>query len=104
MRRAPLGLCARLTVWASRLVDLGFRYQSMRTVVYQCCYCGEAIESGAQRRYVLDPCAVVLIGNWQAPEPEQLSQQFFSHFDCFRRHLSDPSFVDIDQMEPGDQA
>ena len=53
---------------------------------------------------MLDPCAVVLIGNWQAPEPEQLSQQFFSHFECFRRHLSDPAYVDIDEMEPGDQA
>jgi hypothetical protein len=76
----------------------------MRTVEYQCCYCGEGIESGADRRHTLDPCAVMLIGNWQAPEPEQLSQQFFSHFECFRRHLSDPSYVDIDQMEPGDQA
>jgi hypothetical protein len=101
-----VALWARLTVWASLRGRSTWALGNtcMRTVEYQCCYCGEGIESGADRRHALDPCAVVLIGNWQAPEPEQLSQQLFSHFECFRRHLSDPSYVDIDQMEPGDQA
>ena len=75
-----------------------------RRLTFQCCYCGAEIEEGESRRHPLDPCAVVLIGNWKAADPEQLSQQFFCHMDCFRSRLNAPRDLDIDTMQPGDQA
>jgi hypothetical protein len=47
-------------------------------LVYACCLCGEAIE-----RSDVDPCALVLIPRWG--RPNEVSQQFFAHLDCFRR-------------------
>jgi hypothetical protein len=46
----------------------------------------------------------VLVGNWQAEESQQLSQQFFCHVECFKGKMADPSYLSIDEMEPGDQA
>jgi hypothetical protein len=53
---------------------------------------------------MLDPCAVLLIGNWQAAESEQLTQQFFCHVACFKSKMLDPTYLVIEEMEPGDQA
>jgi hypothetical protein len=74
------------------------------TLGWQCCFCGEGISSGESAADPLDPCAVVLIGNWLAPESHQLSQQFFCHLACFKRKITTPGYVEIDKMEPGDQA
>ena len=49
---------------------------------YQCCFCGEAISESA-----VDPCAIVLVGNWAGPEPEQAEQQFFCHVACFKKAM-----------------
>jgi hypothetical protein len=61
----------------------------------QCWYCGEEIAYQG-----FDPCAVVLVANWD-DESRQREQQFFAHAECFRRsgsgeelHILEP---DVDQ-------
>jgi hypothetical protein len=76
----------------------------MPILTYQCCFCGEVVGTGSAGGHDLDPCAVVLIGNWSAPDHMQLSQQFFCHLACFKQKITDHRLVDIDQMSPGDQA
>jgi hypothetical protein len=51
-------------------------------------------------------CAVLvlMVGNWIAPESQQLSQQFWCHLECFKRSLADHPYVEIEEMTPGDQA
>jgi hypothetical protein len=71
---------------------------------YQCCFCGEGIESGAEAAHPLDPCAVMLVGNWSAPESQQLTQQFWCHLACFKRSITNPNNLYIEDMTPGDQA
>jgi hypothetical protein len=74
----------------------------MKPLQFERSFCGEGIQR--PKDAPLDPCAVVLIGNWQAQESQQLSQQFFCHLECFRGKLSNSAYVSIDEMEPGDQA
>ena len=76
----------------------------MSSLSYQCCFCGEGVAFAQGTTSRLDPCALVLIGNWVAPASQQLSQQFFCHLECFKRQVTDPEYVDIDTMEPGEQA
>lgn len=49
---------------------------------YQCCFCGEGVIETA-----VDPCAIVLVGNWAGPEQEQAEQQFFCHVACFKKAM-----------------
>jgi hypothetical protein len=70
----------------------------------QCCFCGEGIGDGAPSSPLLDPCAVLLVGNWRAAESEQLSQQFFCHLACFRGKMLDPSNLALDDIDPEMQA
>lgn len=44
---------------------------------FQCCFCHDAIEGHVH--------ALVLITNWNGPEEDQRSQQWFCHTDCFRK-------------------
>ena len=50
---------------------------------FQCCFCGNTVNSDSAHR--LDPCAIVVISHWQEPTSEQQEQQFFCHFECFKR-------------------
>jgi hypothetical protein len=74
------------------------------TLEFQCCFCEGPIVAGEVGPQRLDPCAVLLIGHWKGAEPQQLTQQFFCHIECFKQRLSDASYLAIDEMEPGDQA
>jgi hypothetical protein len=71
---------------------------------YQCCFCGKSVSAGAAAAHPLDPCAVRLIGNWSTPESQQLTQQFWCQIDCFKRRITDPRNIYIEDMTPGDQA
>jgi hypothetical protein len=55
----------------------------MKDLQYQCCFCGESIVQSQ-----IDPCAVILVGNWQSSKPaEQADQQFFCHVACFKKAM-----------------
>ena len=71
---------------------------------YQCCFCGKSVSAGDATAHPLDPCAVMLVGNWCAPESQQLTQQFWCHLACFKRSIKDPHNLYIEEMTPGDQA
>lgn len=72
----------------------------MKRLEFQCCLCGEGIGTSLEKWHRLDPCAVVLIGNWQQPESEQAEQQFFCHLVCFRRAVEVHAPVEIEQLAP----
>jgi hypothetical protein len=76
----------------------------MDSISYACCFCGESIDTDSKVSRGLDPCAVVVVANWRGPESQQLSQQFFCHLQCFKGKMNDETFMDIEGMEPGDQA
>jgi hypothetical protein len=57
----------------------------MKNLEFQCCFCGEGIGTSEEKRHTLDPCALILIANWQQPESEQAEQQFFCHLSCFKK-------------------
>ena len=71
---------------------------------YQCCFCGKSVSAGDAAAHLLDPCAVVLVGNWSAAESQQLTQQFWCHLACFKRSITNPDNLYIEDMTPGDQA
>jgi hypothetical protein len=65
----------------------------MAKLKYQCCFCGQGISESA-----VDPCAIVLVGNWQSPEPEQAEQQFFCHVACFKKAMWPNVPVEIEEL------
>jgi hypothetical protein len=60
---------------------------------YQCCFCGETINESA-----VDPCAIVLVGNWAAAAAEQAEQQFFCHVACFKKAMWPNVPVEIERL------
>jgi len=79
---------------------------------YQCCICKAEVGSGKDARG-FDPCALIVVAGWAKAPEEQREQQFFCHFECFRRvlnddsnlYIADPDFspnVVIDDDEPAD--
>jgi hypothetical protein len=65
----------------------------MKKLEYQCCFCGEGIGESA-----VDPCAIVLIGNWLSPVEKQAEQQFFCHVACFKEAMWPNVPVDIERL------
>ena len=61
---------------------------------YACCFCKETISYG-QHAHGLDLCALVLIGNFDKSFDEQKEQQFFTHFECFRKLVDDDGIMYI---------
>lgn len=70
----------------------------MGKLTYQCCFCGESIEDGVGSSKPIDPCAVILIANWQEPELKQVEQQFFCHVACFKGHMWTNVPVEIEEL------
>lgn len=46
---------------------------------FTCCFCGEGIKSTD-----IDPCRVNVMGNYENSTKDSSSQDFYSHFDCFK--------------------
>lgn len=72
----------------------------MEELKYQCCLCGEGIGESMENFHRLDPCAIVLIANWQAPQPQQAEQQFFCHLACFKKTVGQHAPVEIESLVP----
>jgi hypothetical protein len=70
----------------------------MKKIDYQCCFCGEGIGESTERINPLDPCAVVLVANWQQPSSKQVEQQFFSHLDCFKNRMWHNVTVEVEEL------
>jgi hypothetical protein len=43
-----------------------------------CAFCGETVETLVG----LDPCLLIVVGNWRGTEEAQREQQFFAHANC----------------------
>ena len=66
----------------------------MEKLEFQCCFCGETIVDT-----VVDPCAVLLVGNWQSPDPtKQAKQQFSFHVTCFKKAVWRNIPVEIEML------
>lgn len=50
---------------------------------YQCCFCGESIESGE-----IDVTGLIVISNWDKSQESQQEQQLFCHMECIRSRLT----------------
>ena len=57
-------------------------------IKYQCCICKETVSS-AEKSSSLDPCALLVISNIDEPRNNQKEQQFFCHFECFRKLVNE---------------
>jgi hypothetical protein len=66
---------------------------------YECCICKKTVSS-RQRSHELDPCGLVLIGNIDHPYSLQRNQDFYCHFECFRKLVNDDDIMYI--MRPDD--
>ncbi|WP_091112318.1 hypothetical protein [Geodermatophilus dictyosporus] len=49
------------------------------SVDVMCAFCGQGVETQG-----IDPCALVVVANWRAPNAQQQEQQFFAHAACLR--------------------
>ena len=66
--------------------------------MYSCIFCKNGIEMNASKRHDLDPCAIVLIGHYDRERAEQKEQQFWCHFNCFRKLANEDGVMYI--MQP----
>jgi hypothetical protein len=66
---------------------------------YQCCFCGKTISESA-----VDPCAIVLVGNWRSPPQQQAEQQFFCHVACFKQAMWPNVPVEIERLVESKEA
>jgi hypothetical protein len=71
---------------------------------YRCCFCKKGMPATGSSSHRLDPCALIIVGNWIAPSEQQLSQQYFCHLECFKAQIGEKHLLYIEVMEPGDQA
>jgi hypothetical protein len=72
-------------------------YDELGWLRLECWYCSEEIEYSG-----FDPCAVIIVTNWD-DEEKQSSQQFFAHGECFRRSGSGTNlYVFEADSEPGE--
>ena len=77
---------------------------------YECCICKETVSSES-RSSSLDPCALFLIANIDLPRENQKEQQFFCHFECFRRlantdgvmYIMDSDFPTVGEIEEDEE-
>lgn len=65
---------------------------------YSCIYCKNVIKMGADKQHELDPCLIVLVAHYDREWSEQKEQQFWCHFDCFRRLTNEDGVMYI--MQP----
>jgi hypothetical protein len=61
---------------------------SEEVIKYQCCICKKTVSS-EERTSHLDPCSFFVISNIDEPRNNQKEQQFFCHFECFRKIVND---------------
>lgn len=50
---------------------------------YQCCFCGESIESNQ-----VDVTGLIVVSNWDKNQNLQKEQQLFCHMECFKNKLA----------------
>ena len=70
----------------------------MENLQFQCCFCGEGIGVSEDKFNPLDPCAVIVVANWQQAPSEQVEQQFFSHLECFKKSVENHAPVEIEDL------
>ena len=62
---------------------------------YQCCICKDTILGEELSKSTLDPCTLILVSNFDKPREDQKEQQFFCHFECFRKVIDDDGIMYI---------
>lgn len=62
----------------------------MSDLSFECLFCKQAIEPTA-----IDPCAVVLIANWEERNGPSHEQQFWCHGSCFQERAKAVPYIDV---------
>jgi hypothetical protein len=78
---------------------------------YQCCICKDK-EVAARESAALDPCALILVSNIDRQRSDQKEQQFFCHFECFRKivnndgtmYIMEPDFATIGELDADEES
>jgi hypothetical protein len=78
----------------------------MDDIVYGCYFCGESILKKTGDSH-LDPCAMVFVAHFDKDRRDQKEQQFYCHFECFRKlgvgpntfYIEEPDFSTIGEIE-----
>jgi len=70
----------------------------MEMLQFQCCFCGEGIGDSQGKFHSLDPCAVIVLGNWQQASPKQVEQQFFCHLERFKHKVENHAPVELEDL------
>jgi len=65
---------------------------------FQCCLCGKAIAGHESGGHDLDPCAVLVIGNWRQSSEHHVERQYFCHIECFKRIVGHHAPIDLEEM------
>jgi hypothetical protein len=65
---------------------------------YECCICKQTVCS-ASNTSSLDPCGLILVSNIDRPRDDQKEQEFFCHFECFRRLVNNDGIMYIMEMD-----
>jgi len=61
---------------------------------YECCICKGLVSSEESSHY-LDPCTLVLVSNIDQGPEQQKEQDFYCHFECFRKLINDDNIMYI---------
>jgi hypothetical protein len=65
---------------------------------YECCICKDTVSRESESS-PLDPCALVLVSNIEQPRDNQKEQQFFCHFECFRKLVNNDGVMYIMDLD-----
>lgn len=69
------------------------RENVMKDLEYQCCFCGDKINSGN-----IDITSIIIISNWDKDKNMQQEQQLFCHIECLKKHLSKNTHIYISDI------
>jgi len=61
---------------------------------YQCCIC-KGFAPSEESSHFLDPCALVLVSNIDRPKQFHKEQDFYCHFECFRKLVNNDDLMYI---------
>lgn len=70
----------------------------MEKLQFQCCFCGEGIGDSEVKFHPLDPCAVIVVANWQQDPSRQAEQQYFCHLECFKKAVENHAPVELEDL------
>lgn len=64
-------------------------------MTFLCVICQKPVEDGEPGSFNLDPCGLMILTNLDKDRRQRREQEFFVHFDCFRKVVADQDALNI---------